>query len=54
MTAVSIADADGLAHVVQKDLAVADLAGARGFAQLGHHLVGPVGRNHHFELYFGQ
>src|SRR6185437_4132572 len=48
------ADAHGALDIEDKDLAVADLPGMRGLRDCFDHLIGHVGGNHDFDLYFGQ
>src|ERR1700693_181664 len=51
---VVIANANGFRHVVDKNLAVPDFAGARAGHHGADHFVGAGCRNHHLHLHFGQ
>src|ERR1022692_3174872 len=53
-TTVVVPDADGFGYVVDEDLAVADLAGAGGRGKSLDDFVEAAGRDHHFDLDFGQ
>src|ERR1035437_4825555 len=51
---IVVPDAYGFGHVVDEDLAIADLAGARGGGERLEDFFGTAGGHHHFQLDLGQ